>query len=42
MAREVDASFISRHNEHSDVYSELVSEKNAYEQAFNAESNLKN
>lgn len=42
MAREVDAPFISRHSEHGDVYSELVSEKNAYEQAFNAESNIKN
>jgi hypothetical protein len=37
--REVDAPFVSRHNEHSDIYNELVGEKNAYEQAFNAESN---
>lgn len=36
MVREVDAPFISRHNE---VYGELVGEKNTYEQAFNAESN---
>jgi hypothetical protein len=40
--REVDAPFVSRHNEYSEVYGELVGEKNAYEQAFNAESNLKN
>jgi hypothetical protein len=39
--REVDAPFVSRHNEYSEVYGELVGEKNAYEQAFNAESNLK-
>jgi hypothetical protein len=40
--REVDAPFVSRHNEFSDVYSELVGEKNTYEQAFNAESNNTN
>jgi hypothetical protein len=40
--REVDAPFVSRHNEYSDVYNELVGEKNTYEQAFNAESNLEN
>ncbi len=42
MIREVDAPFVSRHNEFSDVYSELVVEKNTYEQAFNAESNNTN
>ena len=41
MIREVDAPFISRHNEYSEIYSELTGEKTAYEQAFNAESNLK-
>ncbi|CAF3431830.1 unnamed protein product [Rotaria sp. Silwood1] len=35
--REVDTPFVSRHNEYSDVYIELVGEKNSYEQAFNAE-----
>ncbi|CAF4252587.1 unnamed protein product, partial [Adineta steineri] len=35
--REVDAPFISRHNEFSNVYNELVNDKNTYEQAFNAE-----
>jgi hypothetical protein len=40
--REVDAPFVSRHNEYSDVYNELVGEKNTFEQAFNAESNLEN
>ena len=39
MMREVDAPFISRHSEYSDIYGELVGEKNTYEQAFNAESN---
>ncbi|CAF3472942.1 unnamed protein product [Rotaria sordida] len=37
VTREVDTPFASRHNEYSDVYSELVGEKNSYEQAFNAE-----
>ncbi len=41
MIREVDAPFISRHNEYSEIYGELTGEKAAYEQAFNAESNLK-
>ncbi len=41
MAREVDAPFVSRHSEYSDVYGELVSEKNTYEQAFTAESNIR-
>ena len=40
MTREVDAPFVSRHSEHGDVYSELVGEKNTYEQAFNADSNI--
>jgi hypothetical protein len=40
--REVDAPFVSRHNEYSDIYNELVNEKNAYEQEFNTESNLRN
>ena len=39
--REVDAPFASRHSEYSDIYGELVGEKNAYEQAFNAESKTK-
>ena len=39
--REVDAPFASRHNEHHDVYGELVGDKNNYEQAFNAESQFR-
>ena len=38
--REVDAPFVSRHNEYSDVYNELAGEKNSYEQAYNTESNI--
>ena len=38
--REIDTPFSSRHNEYSDVYGELFSEKNSYEQAFNTESNI--
>ena len=38
VTREVDAPFASRHNEHQDVYGELVGEKSTYEQAFTAES----
>ena len=41
MMREVDAPFVSRHSEYSDIYGELLGEKNAYEQAFIAESNGK-
>jgi hypothetical protein len=40
VTREVDAPFISRHSEYSDVYGELVTEKSTYEQAFSAESNI--
>ena len=40
MTREVDAPFVSRHSEHGDVYTELVGEKNTYEQAFQADSNI--
>lgn len=38
MIREVDAPFNSRHGEYGDIYGELIGEKNAYEQEFNAES----
>ncbi|UJR36971.1 hypothetical protein I4U23_029679 [Adineta vaga] len=37
IVREVDAPFVSRHNEFVDLYNELVVDKNAHEQAFNAE-----
>ena len=39
IVREVDAPFVSRHNEFSELYNELVGDKNGYEQAFNTESN---
>jgi hypothetical protein len=42
VTREVDAPFVSRHGEYSDVYSELTGEKNASEQAFNTESKTAN
>lgn len=41
MIREVDAPFVSRHNEFSEIYNELVTDKNGYEQAFNAESKFR-
>ncbi|CAF1199471.1 unnamed protein product [Adineta ricciae] len=37
IVREVDAPFVSRHNEFSELYNDLVIDKNAHEQAFNAE-----
>ena len=38
ITREVDAPFTSRHNEHSEIYGDLVGEKNMYDQGFLAES----
>ena len=38
ITREVDAPFVSRHNEFSELYGDLVAEKNMFDQGFLGES----